>query len=132
MELSKVLTGVKTLQKSRSGSLEISGIAYDSRQVKQGWLFAAIKGEKLDGNQFVSQAVERGASAVLSEQPPRRGAAAPWIQVSSVRQTLAQAAANFYGHPARQLKLIGITGTNGKTTTTFLLESILRAAGFRV
>ncbi len=73
MELSKVLAGVKTLQKSRSGSLEISGIAYDSRQVKQGWLFAAIKGEKLDGNQFVSQAVERGASAVLSEQPPRRG-----------------------------------------------------------
>lgn len=132
MELSKVLTGVKTLQKSRTGSLEISGIAYDSRQVKQGWLFAAIKGEKLDGNQFVSQAVERGASAVLSEQPPRRSVAAPWIQVSSVRQALAQAAANFYGHPARQLKLIGITGTNGKTTTTFLLESILRAAGFRV
>jgi UDP-N-acetylmuramoyl-L-alanyl-D-glutamate--2,6-diaminopimelate ligase len=129
MELSRLLEGVETLAVSGSLQAEISGIAYDSRQLRPGWLFAAIVGEKADGNQFVSQALAAGAGAVVSERPAPARAQAAWVQVHSARRALAQVAANFHGRPAEALKLIGVTGTNGKTTTTFLLESILRAAG---
>ena len=131
MELAKMLAGVETLAVAGSLNVEVTGVAYDSRQVRPDGLFVAIHGEKLDGGNFIPQAIGAGAAAVLSERPPRPDARATWVQVRSARQALAQAAANFYGHPARTVKLIGVTGTNGKTTTTYLLESILRAAGHK-
>jgi len=132
MELGKLLEGVETLGVSGPVTAGITGVAYDSRQVRPDFLFAAIVGEKMDGNQFVGQALAAGAVAIVSERPPQTGAKAAWVQVRSGRQTLARIGANFYGQPARALKLVGITGTNGKTTTTYLLESILKAAGHRV
>ncbi|MBI4466525.1 MAG: UDP-N-acetylmuramoyl-L-alanyl-D-glutamate--2,6-diaminopimelate ligase [Acidobacteria bacterium] len=131
MELGKLLEGLETLGVSGSLSVEVSGVCYDSRQVRPGDLFVAIPGEKLDGENFIPQAVGAGAAAVLSERPPKPQVRATWVQMRSARKALAQAAANFYGHPARAVKLIGVTGTNGKTTTTYLLESILQAAGQR-
>ncbi|HXR09591.1 MAG TPA: UDP-N-acetylmuramoyl-L-alanyl-D-glutamate--2,6-diaminopimelate ligase, partial [Candidatus Acidoferrales bacterium] len=116
------------------GDLEISELAYDSRRVNPGTLFVAIRGEKTDGNNFVSDAVGRGAVAVISEQakPGTLPAEFPWIQVEDARKALAISAANYYSRPAEVLKLIGVTGTNGKTTTSYLVDSILRAAGCEV
>jgi UDP-N-acetylmuramoyl-L-alanyl-D-glutamate--2,6-diaminopimelate ligase len=115
----------------RLGTLEISSLAYDSRRVRPGALFFALAGARTDGNRYAAEAIERGALAIASEQP----APAPldgrvlWLRVRNARRALASAAANFYRRPADALKLIGVTGTNGKTTTAFLLDSILRAAG---
>ncbi len=131
VRLAKLLRGVEARDAAPYGDLEITEVAYDSRQVKPGALFVAIHGEKTDGNNFVGDAVSRGAVAVLSEQqrPETLPAGSPWIQVTDARKALAMAGANFYARPAEVLKLIGVTGTNGKTTTTYLVDSILRAAG---
>ncbi len=111
--------------------LEISSVVYNSSQAVAGSLFVAIHGEKLDGNQFAADAVARGARAVVSQMP--RPAAIPenvaWLQVPDARKALATIAANFFGHPATRLHLVGVTGTNGKTTTSFLIDSILQASG---
>ncbi|MFQ5776464.1 MAG: UDP-N-acetylmuramoyl-L-alanyl-D-glutamate--2,6-diaminopimelate ligase [Terriglobia bacterium] len=131
MELSRLLKGVETLAVTGPVGVSVNGLCYDSRQVRAGHLFAAIRGEHLDGNEFVAAAIEAGAIAVLSERRSSSHVRPTWIQVPSARRALARVAANFYGHPARALKLVGITGTNGKTTTSFLLESILLAAGER-
>ena len=134
VRLAKLLRGVETRAAVAHGDLKISEIAYDSRQVKPGTLFVAIRGEKTDGNKFVSDAVGRGAAAVISEQanPGALPAEFPWIQVADARKALAISAANYYARPAEVLKLIGVTGTNGKTTTSYLVDSILRAAGCEV
>jgi UDP-N-acetylmuramoyl-L-alanyl-D-glutamate--2,6-diaminopimelate ligase len=105
----------------------LTGVARDSRAVHAGFLFVAIPGLKEDGNAYVDSALKKGAAAVVSEQPPR--GAATWIQVSDARTALATAAALYYGEPAEKLALVGITGTNGKTTTAFLIDALLRAAG---
>ncbi|MGH7416539.1 MAG: Mur ligase family protein, partial [Candidatus Rokuibacteriota bacterium] len=134
MELARLLKGVETLQPLGDGAAAntpIAGIAYDSRQVRPGFLFASIHGEKLDGHKFIPQAVASGAVAVLSERPREAGVRALWVRVPHARRALAQVAANFYAQPARALRLIGITGTNGKTTISYLLESTLRAAGHK-
>jgi UDP-N-acetylmuramoyl-L-alanyl-D-glutamate--2,6-diaminopimelate ligase len=116
--------------RSTSGNLdtEISGVAYDSRRVKPKFAFVAIRGSRADANQFVTQAIANGAVAVISGAPG--GISGPaWVEVSDDREALAVVAGNFYGHPSRSLQLVGVTGTNGKTTTTYLIEGILRAAG---
>lgn len=109
----------------------VSGIAYDSRRVNAGDVFVALKGQHADGTAFARQALERGAVAVVSEQPAPAGVHVPWAIVGDARVALAELAATFYRHPSREMRVIGITGTNGKTTTAYLLASIFDAAGVR-
>jgi UDP-N-acetylmuramoyl-L-alanyl-D-glutamate--2,6-diaminopimelate ligase len=128
MKLRELLKALKSYKFQGSEDTEIFGIQYDSRAVGKGSLFVAMKGEKTDGNLFAGQAIENGAVAVLTDQD-RTFEGAVTIQVPKAREALARLSAAFYGEPARNLKLVGITGTNGKTTTSFLVESILREAG---
>jgi UDP-N-acetylmuramoyl-L-alanyl-D-glutamate--2,6-diaminopimelate ligase len=108
---------------------EVRGLAYDSRRVKAGDLFFAFPGSRADGRQFAQAALERGAVAVVSESEAPPELAARWIPVRHGRLAMAVAARNFYGKPDERLALTGITGTNGKTTTAYLIDSVLRAAG---
>ncbi len=128
MNLRELLSG---LNGRTSGNLdtEILGLAYDSRKVLPGFLFAAIRGTRTDGNRFLPQAIANGAAGIVSCAPPLESLAMPWIQVDDERAALAILAANFYQHPTEELHLVGVTGTNGKTTTTYLVESILQEAG---
>jgi UDP-N-acetylmuramoyl-L-alanyl-D-glutamate--2,6-diaminopimelate ligase len=108
---------------------EITGLTYDSRRVGKGSIFFALTGEKFDGHDFVAQAAERGAAAVVVERRTARPNGATWIQVEDVRRVMGLWGARFFGDPSRYMRLIGVTGTNGKTTVTYLVESILSAAG---
>lgn len=111
--------------------LDVSGLEYDSRRVEPGSAFFAFPGENVDGHDFIPAARDRGAAAVVSERPAPPDADLPWAQVEHGRRALARAALAFYNRPDRKLKLVAVTGTNGKTTTVYLIDSILRAAGFR-
>src|SRR5690242_10693587 len=105
---------------------EITGLDYDSRRIKPGWLFLAMRGEATDGNRYIDAALKNGAVAVVTDsaaEKQRDGVA--WAVASHGRKALAQLSASFYGNPADRLKITGVTGTNGKTTTTFLVESIV-------
>lgn len=113
---------------AQQGNPEIAGLDYDSRRVKPGWCFVAMHGGSTDGNQYIDAALQAGAVAVVSDELAPRGDI-PWAQVQHGRRALARLSANFYGRPAEKLLITGITGTNGKTTTTFLLNAMLRAAG---
>jgi UDP-N-acetylmuramoyl-L-alanyl-D-glutamate--2,6-diaminopimelate ligase len=130
--LSELLARVEVRQQTGTAEARVALVACDSRQVKPGALFVALRGEKTDGNRFVFDAIEAGAAAIASELPrPDAPVRVTWIQVADARKALAIASANFYDRPAETLKLVGVTGTNGKTTTTYLVDSILRAAGHR-
>jgi UDP-N-acetylmuramoyl-L-alanyl-D-glutamate--2,6-diaminopimelate ligase len=131
MTLKDLLADVPVLFLSGDERTEIRGVAYASKDVGPGYLFAALKGLKADGNDFVADAAARGAAAVLSERP-RPGQAGPaWVHVQDAREALALCAANFHGHPSERQKVVGVTGTKGKTTVTYILEEIVRAAGGR-
>ena len=108
----------------------VAGLEYDSRRVKKDFVFFAFRGAKVDGGEFAADALAKGACAVVSENPPPEGFRGPWIKVDHGRRALATASSNFYNHPDRRVHFTGITGTNGKTTTSYVLEAILRAAGF--
>jgi UDP-N-acetylmuramoyl-L-alanyl-D-glutamate--2,6-diaminopimelate ligase len=137
MTLSELLNGLEVVQLTPAThdphDIPASSLEYDSRRVASGCLFFALPGVKTDGNRFVTQALERGAMGVVSEQGRPGGfpESAVWVQVSGARRALAQAASNFYGRPTDTVRLVGVTGTNGKTTTTFLIDSIWRGAGRR-
>ncbi|MGD0199770.1 MAG: UDP-N-acetylmuramoyl-L-alanyl-D-glutamate--2,6-diaminopimelate ligase [Bryobacteraceae bacterium] len=129
--IEEVLTGVplaSPLPEALAGA-RVADLAYDSRQVSGGFLFFAFPGARADGRAFAGQAIERGALAVVSDSAAEAGFAGAWIQVAHGRRALALAARNFFERPDERLVLTGITGTNGKTTTSYLLDSILRAAG---
>lgn len=150
MKLSEIIKGIETLRVSGDTGVDITGISYDSRRIKQGHLFAALHGEKSDGHDFIGDAIRKGAVAILHEK------AESWnrekdrsektvkisdqgsdenlafIQVRDSRQALALAANNFFMNPSHALCVTGITGTNGKTTTSYIIKSILEAWGKRV
>ena len=119
-----------TLSDTQSGIL-IRNVACDSRKAQPQGLFFALQGAKEDGAKFARDAVSRGAVAVVSEaaMPSLLPASIAWIQLPAARKALAIAAANFYGHPASALQLTAVTGTNGKTTTTSLIDAIVKASG---
>src|SRR5438477_7779066 len=128
MTFQHLLDGAEIL--SQSGSPEVTGVEYDSRRVKPGALFVAMQGETSDGNRFIDQAIQAGAVAVVTDsakENPREGVA--WALVPHGRRALSRISENFYKRPAERLAVTGITGTNGKSTTAFLIESILSAAG---
>lgn len=107
----------------------VAAIAYDSRRVSAGAVFVALRGLKADGASFAAQAAGRGAGLIVAETPAPPGIAVPWLIVSDARVALALLADRFYDHPSREISVIGVTGTNGKTTTAYLLAAILDAAG---
>src|SRR5580692_11178189 len=128
MTFQQVLYGAEVL--AHSGDPSVSGVEYDSRRVKPGCLFVAMHGESSDGNRFIDQAIQAGAVAVVTDSPTekeREGVA--WALVPHGRRALARISENFYRRPAERIAVTGITGTNGKSTTAFLIESILAAAG---
>ena len=133
MELDLVLHGVDFIRRAGPGT-QVSGVEYDSRRVRQGSLFLAFRGGTTDGNRYLPQAVAQGARAIVTDSAPGFSAATDYpdlavIEVAQGRPALAAVAANFFAHPEAQLKLSGVTGTNGKTTTAFLLEAMLRHQG---
>jgi len=131
MKLGQLLEGMSTYELIGDPELEIEGLAYDSRQVKPGYLFVALKGHELDGHDYIPDALENGAIAVVAEELEGLQEDVPKAHVPNSREALSKIAIQFYRHPFKNLNLVGITGTNGKTTTSYLLESILSAAGAR-
>src|ERR1700723_926040 len=128
MTFQNLLAGAEVL--AQTGDASVSGVEFDSRQVKPGCVFVAMRGETSDGNRFIDQAIQSGAVAVVTDSPTekaREGVA--WALVPHGRRALARLSANFYKRPAERIAVTGITGTNGKSTTAFLIESILTAAG---
>lgn len=150
MKLRAVIKGIETLGISGDAGADISGISYDSRRVEQGHLFAALPGEKSDGHDFIGDAIRKGAVAIMyekaefgnrekerpgktvkiSEEEPDKNVV--FIRVRDTREALALAANNFFANPSRDLYVTGITGTNGKTTTSYLIKSILESWGKKV
>jgi UDP-N-acetylmuramoyl-L-alanyl-D-glutamate--2,6-diaminopimelate ligase len=116
---------------ARSLEVDCTGIAYDSRRVAPGMVFVAVPGMKADGVQFASQAITSGAAAIVAEQPAPTPAPVPWVVVPSARLALAVLATEFFDHPSHAMRVVGITGTNGKTTTSYLTAAIFEAAGLR-
>jgi UDP-N-acetylmuramoyl-L-alanyl-D-glutamate--2,6-diaminopimelate ligase len=128
MTFQQLLQGAEVL--SQSGNAAIAGVEYDSRKVRLGTAFVAMKGETSDGNRFIDQAISAGAVAIITDSPSEKQREnVAWAQVVNGRRALARLTANFYKRPAERIASTGITGTNGKSTTAFLLESILNAAG---
>src|SRR5271157_2700922 len=128
MTFQQLLQGAEVL--SQSGNAAVAGVEYDSRRVRPGTVFVAMKGETSDGNRFIDQAIAAGAVAIVTDsaaEVPRPAVA--WAQVLHGRRALARLSANFYKRPAERIANTGITGTNGKSTAAFLIESILQAAG---
>ncbi len=123
MKLSDILKGINVLVSTVSGDTEITGVCYDSRKVRRGDLFVAVRGYESDGHKYIAMAAEKGCAAVLCEDAPEGNI--PYVRTDDSRLGLALAARNFYGDPSAEMKVIGITGTNGKTTTTILVKQIL-------
>jgi murE/murF fusion protein len=131
MKLRDLLNGLEHRKTYGRISAEIGGLAYDSRRVERGFVFVAIRGEQQDGHDYVAEAIERGAGAVVLEDETRRIGGIPTVVVPNSRKALGALSATFFDNPSTKVTLVGITGTNGKTTTAYLAESILKGAGFR-
>ena len=127
MKLADLVAGLPQAAISGDSQPDVRDVVYDSRKAGAGSLFVAIRGLATDGNLYVDAARKKGAVAVASEMEPRPGG--PWVQVKDAREALAVLSAAALGHPASRLELVGVTGTNGKTTTTHLIDAALRAAG---
>lgn len=130
MKIKNLFQGIEILDSNVPEELEIPAVRYSSRQVQPGDLFVAIVGYETDGHKYIPDAVARGASLILCEKEIPEGNF--WIRVANTRRALAQLGANWYGHPAESMKMIGVTGTNGKTSVTYLLKSMLEQQGAKV
>ena len=126
MKLRELLDGVTLIRVDADQDVEITSVSYDTREIENGALFVALPGTKHDGHNFINQALERGAAAVLCQTPPDREG--PWLVAPDSRAALAQVSANWFGHPGQELTLLAVTSTNGKTTTTTLLKAVLEEA----
>jgi len=131
MQLRELLAEIPTLGTQGSLEREIAGLSYDSRRVTPGMVFVALPGLNADGHEFIMNAIERGAAAVICEQNGFVSPRTTKIKVADAREALAKAAASFYQHPSSKLKVVGVTGTNGKTTVAFMIKEILQAASIR-
>ena len=123
MKLSELLQDVTVLKTNVDGNTEIQAVTYDSRKVTEGGMFVAITGFVTDGNLYIPMALSKGASVIVTAVEPTQEI--PYVLVPSDRLALAQIGANFYGHPGRAMTMVGVTGTNGKTTATLLLKHVL-------
>ena len=132
MKLSELLVNVKPLAVDGNSSVEITGVDIDSRKVKSGHLFVAIKGTQTDGHAYIAKAVELGAAAILCEKKPDDAPEnVTFVTVNSTEEAVGKVATLFYGDPSRKLKLVGVTGTNGKTTIATLLYNMFRKLGYK-
>ena len=132
MKLSELLKSVSILQIAGPAETEITGVNIDSRKIEKGHLFVAIKGTQTDGHKFIAKAIELGATAILCEDmPEEKIESVSYLQVASTEDVVGQVATNFYGNPSKKLKLVGVTGTNGKTTIATLLYNMFRKFGHR-
>jgi len=129
VQLARLIRSLDVIETRGAMDLDITDISYHSHRVKEGHLFVAIPGTKQDGHHFLEEVVAKGARAVIAEQMPPHSVDIPLVVVKDARQALAQVSAAFFSHPSREIKLVGITGTNGKTTTSYLIESMIKAAG---
>ena len=130
MQLKTLIAAIAPRQILGPLDREVESIAYDSRRVQKNTLFVALRGEKSDGHQFIAEAIDRGASSIVTEREEKHTRATT-VVVENSREALADLAAAFYQKPARRLKMAGVTGTNGKTTTTFLIKHICERGGLR-
>ncbi|OPZ72550.1 MAG: UDP-N-acetylmuramoyl-L-alanyl-D-glutamate--2,6-diaminopimelate ligase [Firmicutes bacterium ADurb.Bin456] len=128
----ELLGSVEVLATGGDQNVAVTGIAYDSRQVQPGFLFVAVKGFVSDGHEYIQDSLARGAAAVVVERGEGLLSGVSWAMVPDSRLALALLSARFFGYPSTKLKMIGVTGTNGKTTTTNLIASILKGAGWKV
>ena len=129
MKLADLIKDIEGCRVEGDAGVEVRGLAYNASAVNPGDCFVAMRGVKADGHDFAAEAIRRGAAAVVSERPLSLPAGAAGVVVPASRLALARMSAAFFGDPSRHMALVGVTGTNGKTTTTYLLEAILRAAG---
>ncbi len=130
MKLTEILKGVAVRQIVGPDGVEISALALDSRQVEAGTMFFALRGEAVDGHDYIAAAIERGAAAIVCERLPEDFSGTTFVLVHDSHLACGFGASNFYGNPSRALKLVGVTGTNGKTTTATLLFDMMRALGY--
>ena len=130
--LRTLLDGLAGCQVRGDVDAPVTGVAYHSREVTPGGLFVALKGSRTDGHLYLAASLDQGARVVVTEQELAPPPGVTVVRVPQARLALAHISAAFYDHPSRELTLVGITGTNGKTSTTYLLEAILNAAGCRV
>jgi len=131
MQLKELVKQFPVLRVEGPLDREIAGIVYDSRRVTPGMVFVAIPGAHVDGHDFINTAIDRGAAAIICERNGFSSPRATKIKVADVRETMARAAASYYQHPSTKLQIIGVTGTNGKTTVAFMVKEILEAAGIK-
>ena len=126
MKLKDLITGIPAVQVCAPDELEITGVSYDSRLTKPGDLFVAITGYALDGHAYIPAAVKNGAVCVVCERPPQEKI--PYVLVPHSRRALAALGVNWFDHPAEKMTMTAVTGTNGKTSTTYLLKAVLEQA----
>ena len=137
MELKKVLAGIEGLKAKGSLDIDINNIESNSKNIKEGDMFIAIKGFAVDGHQFINDAIKAGAKVIMVEEgcdlkAIKLPSDVTIVMAKDTREALAKCSCNFYGNPSRKFKLIGVTGTKGKTTTTFMIKEILEKAGHKV